>query len=122
MYNTNFVGSFAALLLPMAIFLFLYTEEKKYKILSFAFSVLMMMTWIGSNSRAGYLGFSFGLVFMLILYRKKLKKDIKKIGALIVALLVIVVLMNTVSDGRVLSQFSRLNPVNEGERLETIQV
>jgi len=122
MYNTNFVGSFAALLLPMAIFLFLYTEEKKYKILSFAFSVLMMMTWIGSNSRAGYLGFSFGLVFMLILYRKKLKKDIKKIGALIAALLVIVVLMNTVSDGRVLSQFSRLNPVNEGERLETIQV
>ena len=122
MYNTNFVGSFTALLLPMAIFLFLYTEEKKYKILSFAFSVLMMMTWIGSNSRAGYLGFSFGLVFMLILYRKKLKKDIKKIGALIAALLVIVVLMNTVSDGRVLSQFSRLNPVNEGERLETIQV
>jgi O-antigen ligase len=122
MYNTNFVGSFAALLLPMAIFLFLYTEEKKYKILSFAFSVLMMMTWIGSNSRAGYLGFSFGLVFMLILYRKKLKKDIKKIGALVAALLVIVVVMNTVSDGRVLSQFSRLNPVNEGERLETIQV
>jgi O-antigen ligase len=122
MYNTNFVGSFAALLLPMAIFLFLYTEDKKYKILSFAFSVLMMMTWIGSNSRAGYLGFSFGLVFMLILYRKKLKKDIKKIGALIAAFLVIVVLMNTVSDGRVLSQFSRLNPVNEGERLETIQV
>jgi hypothetical protein len=80
------------------------------------------MTWIGSNSRAGYLGFSFGLVFMLILYRKKLKKDIKKIGALIAAFLVIVVLMNTVSDGRVLSQFSRLNPVNEGERLETIQV
>lgn len=119
MYNTNFVGSFSALLLPMAIFIFLYTEEKKYKILSFAFSVLMMMTWIGSNSRAGYLGFSFGLVFMLILYRKKLKKDVKKIGALVAALLIILVTMNTVSGGEVLDQFSGLNPLKEGERLET---
>ena len=121
MYNTNFVGSFAALILPMAISLFLYFDDRKYKVLSGIFTILMVAVWIGCNSRAGYLGFSFGFIFMVILFRKKIKTNLKKIGALLAALLVIVVLMNTVSDGRVLNQFSRLNPVNEGERLEEIQ-
>lgn len=121
MYNTNYVGSFGALMLPLSVFLFFYSKDLKFKILSFIFTVVMMMTWIGSNSRAGYLGFAFGFIFMIILYRKKIKKDIKKIGALFIALVFIVVVMNTASEGRVLNQFSRLNPVEEAEKLEEVE-
>jgi len=121
MYNTNFVGSFAALLVPVGIFLYLYSKKVGYKVLSFIFALVMLFVWIGCNSRAGYLGLTFGIVLMVVLYRKKLKKDIKKIVILLVAFAVMVGYMNYVSDGRVLRQFTRLNPIKEGDRLEEIQ-
>jgi hypothetical protein len=81
----------------------------------------MLFVWIGCNSRAGYLGLSFGIVLYLILYRKKIKEDLRKILILLLSFVIMVVYMNGVSDGRVLRQFSRLNPFAEGDRLEEIQ-
>jgi hypothetical protein len=81
----------------------------------------MLFVWIGCNSRAGYLGLSFGIVLSLILYRKKIKEDLRKILILLLSFVIMVVYMNGVSDGRVLRQFSRLNPLAEGDRLEEIQ-
>jgi hypothetical protein len=121
MYNTNFVGSFAALLVPVGVFGYLYSKKLIYKVLSFAFALLMLFVWIGCNSRAGYLGLSFGIVLSLILYRKKIKEDLRKILILLLSFVIMVVYMNGVSDGRVLRQFSRLNPLAEGDRLEEIQ-
>jgi len=121
LYNTNFVGSFSALLLPFALSLFLYAKEMKYKVLTGLFSALMVFTWIGSNSRAGYLGFSVGFIFMLILYRKKIISNIKTVGVIIVVFMVVIFALNSVSDGRVARQFSRLNFFSEIERLENIQ-
>jgi len=121
LYNTNFVGSFSALLLPFALSLFLYAKKLKYKILTGLFSTLMVLTWIGSNSRAGYLGFNAGFIFMLILYRKKIISNIKTVGVIIVVFIVVIFALNSVSDGRVANQFSRLNIFSEIERLENIQ-
>ncbi|MFZ7131958.1 MAG: O-antigen ligase family protein [Eubacteriales bacterium] len=121
LYNTNFVGSFSALLLPFALSLFLYATELKYKVLAGLFSALMVLTWIGSNSRAGYLGFSVGFIFMLVLYRKKIVHHIKAVGIIAVVFVVVIFGLNSVSDGRVARQFSRLNIFNEFERLENIQ-
>jgi hypothetical protein len=121
MYNTNFVGSFSALLVPVGVFAYLYSKKLIYKVLSFAFALLMLFVWIGCNSRAGYLGLSFGIVLSLILYRKKIKEDLRKILILLLSFVIMVVYMNGVSDGRVLRQFSRLNPFAEGDRLEEIQ-
>jgi hypothetical protein len=121
MYNTNFVGSFSALLVPLGVFAYLYSKKLLHKVLSFAFALLMLFVWIGCNSRAGYLGLSFGIILSLILYRKKIKEDLRKILILLLAFVIMVVYMNGVSDGRVLRQFSRLNPFAEGDRLEEIQ-
>src|SRR6056297_919306 len=121
LYNTNFVGSFSALILPFALSLFLYAKEMKYKILTGLFSALMILTWIGSNSRAGYVGFSVASIFLLILYRKKIIHHIKSLGIIIVVFAVVIFALNSVSDGRVERQFSRLNLFNEIERLENIQ-
>jgi len=121
MYNTNFVGSFAALLVPLGVFAYLYSKRLIYKFLSFFFALLMLFVWIGCNSRAGYLGLTFGIVLSAILYRKKIKENLRKILILLVAFVIMVAHMNTVSDGRVLNQFSRLNPFAEGDRLEEIQ-
>jgi len=121
LYNTNFVGSFSALILPFALSLFLYSKEMKYKILTGLFSALMVFTWIGSNSRAGYVGFTVASIFMLILYRKKIVHHFKAIGVILVVFALVIFGLNSVSDGRVQKQFSRLNIFNEIERLENIQ-
>src|SRR6056297_8798 len=104
-YNTNFVGSFSALLLPFALSLFLYAKELKYKVLAGLFSTLMIFVWIGSNSRAGYLGFSVGFIFMIILYRKKIVHHVKTIAIILVVFAVVIFALNSVSDGRVARQF-----------------
>jgi O-antigen ligase len=121
LYNTNFVGSFSALILPFALSLFLYAKELKYKILTGLFSALMVLTWIGSNSRAGYVGFTVAALFMIILYRKKIIHHIMAVGIILVVFAVVIFGLNSVSDGRVQRQFSRLNIFNEIERLENIQ-
>src|SRR6056297_2859060 len=121
LYNTNFVGSFSALILPFALSLFLYAKEMKYKILTGLFSALMILTWIGSNSRAGYVGFSVASIFLLILYRKKIIHHIKALAIIVVVFAVVIFALNSVSDGRVERQFSSLNIFNEIERLENIQ-
>jgi len=121
LYNTNFVGSFSALILPFALSLFLYAKEMKYKILTGLFSALMILTWIGSNSRAGYVGFSVASIFLLILYRKKIIHHIKSLAIIVVVFAVVIFALNSVSDGRVERQFSSLNIFNEIERLENIQ-
>jgi O-antigen ligase len=107
--------------LPFALSLFFYAKELKYKVLAGLFTALMAFTWIGSNSRAGYLGFSVGFIFMLILYRKKIVRHIKAAGIILVVFAAVIFALNTVSDGRVARQFSRLNIFNEFERLENIQ-
>lgn len=119
MYNTNFVGSFAAILLPLSFALFMYAKDKKQVALSGIFVALMAFVWIGSNSRAGYLGVAFGFLFVILLFRKQLRQNIKRLSALLVSFLVIVMIMNTASGGKVLREFGSLDIGAETERLES---
>jgi hypothetical protein len=121
MYNTNFVGSFAAMLVPLSIFIYLYSKERVLKIGSFVFSLLMLFVWVGCNSRAGYVGLFFGFILTLILFAKNIRKNKRKIIVLFIAFLIMISFMNISSNGRVFNQFSRVNPIKEGERLEEIR-
>jgi hypothetical protein len=104
----------------MSIVLYLNAEEKRSRIGFYLFFLLMIATWLGSNSRAGYLGVSFGLIMLAILFRKNIRRDYRKILAMFGGLILVVIVMNFASDGRTFSQFSRLNPANEEVRLEQI--
>lgn len=119
MYNTNFVGSFAAILLPLSFALFMYAKGRKEVALSGVFVALMAFVWVGSNSRAGYLGVAFGFIFVILLFRKQLKQNVKRLSALLVSFLVIVIIMNAASGGRVLREFGSLDIGAETQRLET---
>jgi len=119
MYNTNFVGSFAAILVPLSFALFMYAKDKKEVALSGIFVALMAFVWIGSNSRAGYLGVAFGFIFVILLFRKQLKQNVKRLSALLVSFLVIVIIMNAASGGRVLREFGSLDIGAETQRLES---
>jgi len=120
MYNTNFVGSFGALALPITSILFLYEKDKIKSILFGIIALLAFSTWLGCNSRAGYLGITSAFIIGIIVFRKIIKLHYKKILFLFIAFILITILFNTVSGGRVLNQFSRLNPVTEAEKLQDI--
>lgn len=118
LFNTNFVGSFATLMLPLAVASFLISKTKKQKSISGIAIVLMIFTWIGCNSRAGYLGVAISSIFALWLFRKTLKKHWKISLSFVAVIIVIFFGLNTVSDGAI---FARLKTLNISQQIEDIK-
>jgi len=118
LFNTNFVGSFATLMLPLSIGIFLSAETRNKKIVSGIAVLLMIFVWIGCNSRAGYLGVAVAIVFALWLFRKMVVKHWKVSVGFVAVVLVAVVGLNVVSDGAV---FNRLKTFNLAEQINIIK-
>lgn len=108
MYNTNFVGSFAAMLIPLSIGLF-FAVRRFYLIpLAALFVIMMVFVGIGSNSRAGYIAIIFGLLMMAIFYRGIIIKKPGRLVFIVLGFVLIGVPANTYSEGRILEQIKRL--------------
>ncbi len=120
LYNSNFVGSFAAIVVPLSIAFYINSSTKKAKIISAISMFLSACLWIGCNSRAGYVGLITAGTISIILLRKQIIKNYKFVLILMGGLLFIIISFNIVSDGRVLGQFSRLNLVKEIDGIEEI--
>jgi hypothetical protein len=56
LFNTNFVGSFGALVLPLTMILYINEKNMKGSVLFGLAALLAFSIWLGCNSRAGYLG------------------------------------------------------------------
>lgn len=121
LYNSNFVGSFGALVLPLSTALCLSVSDKKRSIIFGVTAIFAFATWLGCNSRAGYLGISVAFLIGIIVYRKVIKLQYKKVIFLFSCFIVISITFNTLSSGRVFNQFVKLNPVTEAEIIEHIQ-
>ncbi|SHJ60881.1 O-Antigen ligase [Dethiosulfatibacter aminovorans DSM 17477] len=118
LYNTNFVGSFAVILMCLAAALFMYSKGVVQVVLSGIFLALMSFVWIGSNSRAGWLGFAVGIIFIILLFRKSFKRNVVKIVSLAVLGMVVLVAFNLVTDGRIVKEIKSVNLFDELSRLE----
>jgi O-antigen ligase len=109
LYNTNFVGSFAALLIPVSFGLYFYSTKWYYKMMSLIFTGLMIFVGYGSNSRAGLLGIGASLVLILLLF---IKSYLKKPFIMIIPFLTILIIgfaLNSVTEGKVLKEIQSLN-------------
>ena len=115
MYNTNFVGSFAALLLPLALGLYFYAKEPKHIVAAGIFTGMMAFVAFGSNSRAGFVGLTGGLIVMAVLFRKEVTRSPLRIFIPLILLVGTGFVLNEASDGRVMHQITRLNPFEEAE-------
>ncbi len=115
LFNTNFVGSFATLMLPISIALLLTSKTNKQKIISAIATVLMIFTWIGCNSRAGYLGVAVSAIFALWLFRKNIKKYWKVLIIIVVIFLLAFLILNSASSGKIID---RLKVFNIKEQIE----
>jgi len=119
MYNTNFIGSFSALVLPLTTILYIVDRDKKYFTIFGVAAFIAFATWLGCNSRAGYLAVASVFLIGIIIFRKNIRLYYKKLLVLFIGFVLIAILLNSISKGRVSNQFSRLNPVIEAEKIQT---
>lgn len=118
LFNTNFVGSFATLMLPLAVAFLLSAKTKKQRIVTGLAVILVIFTWVGCNSRAGYFGLAVSALFALWMFRKIIVKYWKGSVGLVVVLAVAFIGLNSVSDGAL---FNRLKTFNITKQIESMK-
>jgi hypothetical protein len=109
LFNTNFVGSFAALMLPIAVAFLIGVKTLKQRIVTGAALVLCLFTWIGCNSRAGYVGVAFSTLVALVMLRKYVIKYWKISVAVFLLGIVGLIGFNYISSGMLISRMQSLN-------------
>ena len=119
LYNTNFVGSFAALMIPLSFALYFYQKKPIYIFASILFVVLMVFVGFGSNSRAGIIGLIVALILIAILFRKMIIRKPLHIVIPFVVLVMVGFGLNKVSEGRILNSFKNLSFIKDVESAQT---
>ncbi len=106
--NTNYMGSYMAMIVPMAFVLYIFASKKNNAIVIAIVLCLAYSNLLGSNSRAGMVAVAMVLLLILItLYRPCIQRW-KRILVIVGILLVITVSMDYISGGKVFSQTERL--------------
>ncbi len=72
--NPNYVGSYVALLLPIAFVAFLVFKKIYMKIAAGLLMIILLISLIGSRSSAGIVGVIFSGILALIIFRKEIFK------------------------------------------------
>lgn len=119
LFNTNFVGSFATLMLPMVVVFLISAKSLKKRIIASVALTLCVFTWIGCNSRAGYIGMIFSMLVFIVMFRKYLFRNWKKIFSHFLVIIIFIVLLNYVSDGIVCNQIQRLSIFKELDKVNS---
>lgn len=118
LFNTNFVGSFATLMIPLSVAFLLGVKTTKQRIISAITTILMTFVWIGCNSRAGYFGVAVAAVFALWLFRGVIKKYWIGFAGLLMIFVLVLFGLNKATESRI---FDRLKVFNVKEQIETIK-
>lgn len=108
LYHYNYVGSYMAMLFPLTLTLFLFIKNKVGKIFMGIISLLMLVNWIASNSRAGVMGGILALVLLLIMMRKNIKLKKKYIIITFFIIITIFVGLNISSKGSLSARMKTL--------------
>ncbi|QGG47193.1 O-antigen ligase family protein [Heliorestis convoluta] len=110
LYNTNYVGSYAVLVLPLAMMLFYSLRQQLPMVASFLLTCLIFATLFGSNSRAGMMGLLIAFILLAILFHREMRTQWKKTAALFTSFALILFVLNTASDGRTLGRLGNMTP------------
>jgi hypothetical protein len=119
MYNSNFVGSFSALMLPISMAIYFGSKTFKAIALSAPFVIINIFLWVASAARSGLFGIIAALIVFSPLWFFQLKKKPPKflIGSL-VSIMLVILLANNLSNGLVFREFSRFTVGGEGRTID----
>ena len=120
MGNSNFVGSFAALMIPLGFSLYFYAKKYYLKLLAFIFMGLMIFVSYGANSRAGLIGVIVSILISVILYRKQfIKRPITAFMPFVV-ILILGFILNNVTEGKIINEIKSMDLIAELKALKEI--
>lgn len=104
LYNSNYVGSYMAMLVPITFFFTLYFKQRKFMVVTGVISCLMFANLIGSNSRAGMVGITLSFLLAFLLFYKYLLTHWKKVVLIFFAYILIFLLLNLASSGKAINR------------------
>ncbi|BES66478.1 O-antigen ligase family protein [Gottschalkiaceae bacterium SANA] len=94
LYNPNFMGSYAAMMTLLSLgYVLKVNSSKKQEIFYIIANLVSFSALVGSRSSAGLIGFSAGMIIMVLFMPKALKKSGKRLVPLILAWLAMVIVM-----------------------------
>ena len=96
LYNPNFMGSYAAMASLLSFGFLLKGETGKKRIFYLAANLIGVAVLVGSRSSAGFMGFTAGMIVLLLFSFGQFKKQSKKVIALIVVWAGIVAVMSMI--------------------------
>lgn len=108
LYNSNYVGSYMAMLLPLTLVFYLSSSKTWVKVLTGIVSILIFATLLGCYSRAGYVGASIALIIGLFMLRDVLRREWKSALVIALSLLLVFALMNNYDSGRASESFNSI--------------
>lgn len=108
LYHYNFVGSFAAIVIPILIGALFFEDDIFLKLVLIVGIGNGFWLLFGSTSRAGLIGFGASILFALIIFGKVLANHLKPVIITVVSILVIIIGVNFATGGQVLRRLPTL--------------
>lgn len=108
LYHLDYVGSYMAMLFPLAFTLCILIKKKWIKVLFALLALLIAVNWLGSTSRAGMLGGFIAIVILMILINKVVIKNWKYFLSGFIILGVLIFGLNYISNGYLGSRIGSL--------------
>ena len=108
MAHYNYMGSFAAMMVPFFLVLALFVKTLKKKIALIIVCVCSMFLLFGSSSRAGFIGLICSLIMMMIIFIKPIIKKWQITVPIIIALAMVLVGFNAITRGKIFSRIPTL--------------
>ena len=99
LYHTDYVGSYMAMLFPLCFTIFMLCKNKILKVSMAFITLLMIVNWLGCNSRAGMVGGIAAVILLLVIIHKYIAKHYKYFIFGIAAIVIIFAGFNVVSKG-----------------------
>lgn len=117
LYNSNYVGSYSALILPICLTEYFAIEHSHKKIVyGIIVCGMAFVLCVGSMSRAGFIGVIISLMVIFLVFTSR--RQVKWTVGIALYFVLICLLMNVASSGRVLNELLRINPFSEAKRIE----
>ncbi|BCZ49034.1 polymerase [Clostridium gelidum] len=107
LFNSNYVGSFASIVLPILFCLTIFEDEVMKKIMLFIGTLLSVWLLIGSDARSGVIGVFCATIFGVVVFWRLLIKKWKSFLIAFISILVLLLGASFASKG-VLNRFTAL--------------
>jgi hypothetical protein len=119
LYNSNYVGSYMAMLLPLTLGFYILSSKTWVKVLTGCLCSLMFAALIVCYSRAGFVGAFVSLAIGLFIFRNVLKREWKSTLAIIISFALIFALINYFDSGRAFTSILSITSGKANNQVET---